>query len=286
MVNCLSDLLHAARTLVKARAFTAVCVISLGLGMGVVIAILLLLRMVIGTPSGVDDDGLVEIVIRPSGQLLAQAGTGIIDTWSYPDYLDVRDAASGMVITGWSRGEGLYQPAQQGAAISVATLYVSSNYFSTIGVTLPLGPGFTPVDDTSRAEPEAIIGHRVWQLRFGGDPNIIGRTITVNQTAYVVVGVTPESFLGHVSGLNEAYYQLWLPLSRHPRLLAAESARFTRDAAWVRMVARLSEGTTVAQADSIVQSVMAALAGRFPVSNRDKAGKCRHDGLDLSLIHI
>ena len=80
MVNCLSDLLHAARTLVKARAFTAVCVISLGLGMGVVIAILLLLRMVIGTPSGVDDDGLVEIVIRPSGQLLAQAGTGIIDT--------------------------------------------------------------------------------------------------------------------------------------------------------------------------------------------------------------
>ncbi len=272
MVNCLSDLLHAARTLVKARAFTAVCVISLGLGMGVVIAILLLLRMVIGTPSGVDDDGLVEIVIRPSGQLLAQAGTGIIDTWSYPDYLDVRDAASGMVITGWSRGEGLYQPAQQGAAISLATLYVSSNYFSTIGVTLPLGPGFSKVDDTSRAEPEAIIGHRVWQLRFGGDPNIIGRTITVNQTAYVVVGVTPESFLGHVSGLNESYYQLWLPLSRHPRLLAAESAHFTRDAAWVRMVARLSEGTTVAQADSIVQSVMAALAGRYPANNRDKAG--------------
>ena len=272
MVNCLSDLLHAARTLVRARAFTAVCVTSLGLGMSVVIAILLLVRMVVGTPSGVDDDGLVEVVIRPSGQLLAQAGTGIIDTWSYPDYLDVRDAASDMVITGWSRGEGLYQPEQQGAAISLPTLYVSSNYFSTIGVTLPRGPGFTPVDDTSRAEPEAIIGHRVWQLRFGGDPNIIGRTITINQTAYVVVGVTPEGFRGHVSGLNEGYYQLWLPLSRDPRLIAAESARFTRDTAWVHVVARLSGGTTVAQADSIVQSVMAALAARYPASNRDKAG--------------
>ena len=286
MASYLSDLFRAARTLVKARAFTAVCVTSLGLGMGVVIAILLLMRMVVGTPPGVDDDGLVELVIRPSGQLRAQAGTGMIDTWSYPDYLDVRDAASGMVITGWSRGEGLFQPADQGAAIPVATMYVSSNYFSTIGVTLPRGPGFTPVDDASRAEPEAIIGHRVWQVRFASDPNIIGRAITINQTAYVVVGVTPEGFRGHVSGLDDGWYQLWLPLSRHPRLhpnahsprvgdpglTTAESARFTRDAAWVRVVARLSEGTTLAQADAIVQSAMVALAGRYPATNQDKAG--------------
>jgi putative ABC transport system permease protein len=272
MVSYISDLLQAARTLVKARAFTAVCVTSLGLGMGVVIAIFLLMRMMTGTPSGVKDDGLVELVIRPSGQLLAQAGTGMIDIWSYPDYLDVRDAASGMVITGWSRGEGLFQPADGAPARQVATMYVSSNYFSTIGVTLPRGPGFTPADDASRAEPEAIIGHRVWQVRFGSDPNIIGRAITINQTEYVVVGVAPEGFRGHLSGLDESYYQLWLPLSRHPRLLATESARFTRDAAWVRVVARLSEGTTLAQADTIVQSVMAALAERYPASNQDKAG--------------
>ena len=101
----------------------------------------------------------------------------MIDTWSYPDYLDVRDAASGMVITGWSRGEGLFQPADQSPAVPVSTMYVSSNYFSTIGVTLPRGPGFTPVDDASRAEPEAVISHRAWQLRFGSDPNIIGRAI-------------------------------------------------------------------------------------------------------------
>ena len=272
MASCISDLLRAARTLVKARAFTAVCVASLGLGMGVVIAILLLMRMVVGTPSGVNDDGLVELVIRPSGQLRAQAGTGMIDTWSYPDYLDVRDAARGVVVTGWSRGEGLFQPADHGAAIPVPAMYVSSNYFSTIGVTLPRGPGFTPVDDASRAEPEAIIGHRVWQVRFGSDPDIIGRAITINQTEYVVVGVTPEGFRGHVSGLGDSYYQLWLPLSRHPRLMASGSARFTRDAAWVRVVARLSEGTTLEQAEAIVHSAMVALAGRYPASNQDKAG--------------
>src|ERR1043166_3661931 len=184
MRNYFSDLYHATRTLSRARAFTAVCVVSLGLGMGVVIAILLLLRMVTATPPRVDDRRLVELVVRPSGQLLAQAGSAILDTWSFPDYLDVRDAAGNMSVTGWSRGEGLYQPATATAPISISAMYVSNNYFSTIGVTLPLGPGFTKVDDASRAEPEAVIGHRFWQVRFNSDPGIIGRRITINQTEY------------------------------------------------------------------------------------------------------
>ena len=271
MPNFLSDLFQAARTLIKARAFTAVCVTSLGLGMSVVIAILLLMRMVFSTPPGVNDDRLVELVIRPSGQLLAQAGRSIVDTWSYPDYLDVRDGTSGMAITGWSRGEAVYQP-QQGTAIPVSTMYVSSNYFSTIGVTLPRGPGFTRADDAARAQPEAIIGDRVWQLHFGRDPNIIGRAITINQTEYVVAGVAPEGFRGHVGGLDGGYYQLWLPLAHHPRLMATESARFTRDAAWVHVVARLAEGTTVSQLDANVRSIMAALAGQYPATNREKSG--------------
>src|SRR3954469_21209498 len=81
MRNYFFDLLHAARTLSRARAFTAVCVVSLGLGMGVVIAILLLMRMVIATPPRVDDRRLVEFVVRPAGQLRAQTGSAILDTW-------------------------------------------------------------------------------------------------------------------------------------------------------------------------------------------------------------
>jgi putative ABC transport system permease protein len=276
MFGYISDIVHAARTLTRARAFSAVCILSLGLGMSVVIGMMVFTRAVIGTPPGVLDQGLVELVIRPSGQLLARAGNEIIDTWSYADYLDVRDAVGAeMPMTGWSRGEGLFRPADQSAAVSVPTMYVSSNYFSTVGVTLPLGRGFTAVDDVSLAEPEAVISHRAWQVRFGSDPNIIGRTITVNQTEYVVTGVTPERFRGHVNGLNEAYYQLWLPLSRHPRLTASENgrnARLDRDASWVRIVGRLSPGTTVAQADARVHSAMAALAARYPSSHQDKAG--------------
>ncbi len=256
MVNCLSDLLHAARTLVRARAFTAVCVISLGLGMGVVIAILLLMRMVLGTPPGVNDDGLVELVIRPSGQLRAQAGPAIIDTWSLPG-LPRRPRRRQR--HGHHRLEPRRRPLSaaqaRGAAISVPTMYVSSNYFSTIGVTLPLGPGFTPVDDASRAEPEAVIGHRVWQLRFGSDPDIIGRTITDQpdrlRRRRRRAGEFPRPRGRPERQLLSALAAALAPSAPDWR---AESARFARDAAWVRILARLPEGTTVAQADAIVQS--------------------------------
>src|SRR3954471_22462988 len=272
MRNYLSDLVHAARTLSRARAFTAVCVVSLGLGMGVVMALLLLMRMAVATPPRVDDRRLVEFVVRPTGQLKAQAGSAILDTWSFPDYLDVRDAAGNMTVTGWSRGDGLYQPADASTAIPVSTMYVSSNYFSTLGVTLPLGPGFSKTDDASLAEPVAVIGHRLWQVRFNSDPGIIGRRIKINQTDYIVAGVTPEKFRGQISGLTHGDYQLWLPLSRHPRLTATPSARLARDASWVHIVARLSADTTVPQADAVLRSAVAALAERYPSTTQDKTG--------------
>jgi predicted permease len=272
MLTWINELVHAARALVKARAFTAVCVTSLGLGMGVVIAILMFMRTVLGTPPGINDDRLVELVSRPSGQLLAEAGESIVETWSYPDYLDLRDAVTGMELTGWSHGEGHFQPAEESRTISVRTMYVSSNYFSTIGATLPLGPGFTPVDDRSPAEPEAVIGHRVWQIRFGSDPGIIGRTITINQTEHVVVGVAPEKFRGHIGGLDDAYSQLWLPLSRHPRLAASGVQPSDREARWLRVIARLLPGTSLAQADATVASVVKSLAERSSANDRDRAG--------------
>lgn len=271
MTSYITDFRHAARNLARARAFTAVCVTSLGLGMGVVILVLLFMKLVFGTPPGVVADGLVEIVIRPSGQLRAQVGGAVMDTWSYPDYLDVR-SAPGLSMTGWSRGEGLLQPADGGAPIPISTVYVSSNYFSTLGVGMLRGRGFKAVDHASRADAEAVISHQEWRVRFASDPNIVGRPIKINGTEYVIVGVAPEGFRGHVGGLNGAYFQLWLPLSHHPRLTGAESARFQRETSWVQIVARLAPGTSVAQANAAVQSAMAALAEQHPAANREKIG--------------
>ncbi len=127
------------------------------------------------------------------------------------------------------------------------------------------------MDDASRADAEAIVSHRMWQVRLGSDPNIIGRAITVNQSEYVVVGVTPEKYRGHVGGLDGDSTHLWLPLSLIS-VCRTENARVNREADWVRVVARLSPGTTLAQADATVRSGMAALAARYPASNQDKIG--------------
>src|SRR5688572_25880399 len=151
MFNQLYDFLHAARSLARARTFTAVCVTSLGVGMSVVVGGLLFLRFFFATPAGVNEDGLAEVVIRPSGSLLAQAGRNVISTWSYADYLDVRDGTPGLVLTGWSDGDALLRLPDGGGAIPLPAMFVSSNYFSNIGVTLSRGHGFTPADDASLA---------------------------------------------------------------------------------------------------------------------------------------
>src|SRR5206468_12883132 len=104
MLNSIrNDLIHAARSLAKARAFTFVCVVSLGIGMAPVIAIPYLSRILTITPRGVKTEGLVEIDTTRVG---SRAAT---DTWSYPDYVDLRDANTGTAIVGWTYGQSEVQ---------------------------------------------------------------------------------------------------------------------------------------------------------------------------------
>src|SRR6188474_434811 len=92
------DLAHAARSLAKAPAFTFVCVVSLGIGMAPVIAIPYLSRALSIQPPGLNTEGLVEIFTTQAGPREAT------DTWSYPDYADLRDANTGMALVGWTYG--------------------------------------------------------------------------------------------------------------------------------------------------------------------------------------
>ena len=93
------DLTYAGRSLAKARAFTVVCVLSLGIGMAPVIAIPYGFRVFTTPPPGVNPEGLVELVTTPLGSHQAT------DRWSYPDFINLRDADTGVSITGWATGE-------------------------------------------------------------------------------------------------------------------------------------------------------------------------------------
>src|SRR6185436_1771218 len=126
-----NDLNHAGRSLAKARAFTFVCVVSLGIGMAPVIAIPYAARILKMPPPGLNTDGLVEVLTTPRGS------RGADDTWSYPDFVDLRDADTGMVMTGWAMGASEVTPrTPDEAKTEASTMFVTSDYFRVLGVTL------------------------------------------------------------------------------------------------------------------------------------------------------
>jgi hypothetical protein len=98
-----NDLAHAARSLAQARAFTFVCVVSLGIGMVPVMAIPYVSRIFTMSPPGLKTEGLVEIITTRVG--LREA----TETWSYPDYADLRDANTGIALVGWIYGQSEVQ---------------------------------------------------------------------------------------------------------------------------------------------------------------------------------
>src|SRR5687768_5034951 len=138
------DLSHAARSLAKDRGFTLVCVISLGIGMGGLVALATFTRMITAPARVIDTNGLVELLVLPLGPLREKAGEWAIEQWSYPDFQALRDADIGMAVTGWTMESSQFgepDPDEAGSP-RVSILYVSANYFHTLGVTLARGPGF------------------------------------------------------------------------------------------------------------------------------------------------
>ena len=273
MVNGLwRDLVLAARALAKARAFTFVCVVSLGIGMAPVIAIPYVSRLTTLAPPGVNTEELVELVTTSVGPHQQT------EQWSYPDYLDLRDANTGITLIGWTGGQSeiTFQPAG-GTKMQASTMFVPANYFKTLGVALARGAGFdASADDQLNAEPVVVLNYQFWQNRLSADPDIVGKTLTMDGIPHVVVGVGAGSiWWSHrlCSG-----WDLFVPLERHPRLLARtgavadENFRGDRAKEWLNIHGRLSPGVNVQQASAAVAAVTAQLAKAYPATNEFKAG--------------
>ena len=219
-------------------------------------------------------NGLTELLVLPLGPLRAKAGEWALEQWSYPDYQALRDADIGMDITGWTRDSsqvGVQTP--DGAAPPrVATLYVSANYFRTFGVSLARGPGFDPaIDDAPSAEPRVVLSHDFWQSRMAADPEIVGKSVTIDGVPHTVVGITPDDFRGHFHFFQAPGSLLFIPLERHPRLRANPNLRDDRTVDWVRIHGRLDPGVDITQANALVSATVAGLAQRYPASNEFKS---------------
>ena len=215
------DLAHALRSLAKDRGFTFVCVISLGIGIGAMVALVTFTRSVSAPARGINTSGLTEILVLPQGPLRNKAGVWALEQWSYPDFQALRDADTGMALTGWTRDSsqvGVPGPDDKESP-TVATLYVTSNYFQTFGVSLARGGGFeAAVDDKPSGEARVVVSHDFWKSRMNADPEVVGKVLPVNGLPHTVVGVTPENFRGHFHFFQAPGSMLFIPLERHPRL--------------------------------------------------------------------
>jgi predicted permease len=275
------DLAHAVRALAKARAFTFVCVVSLAIGMTPVIAIPYAACLTKLTPPMVKTDELVQLVTTSVGSHQQS------ELWSYPDYVDLRDAVTGVTLIGWAGGQSAVTfPATGLSKTRFSTMYVPANYFKTLGVQLSRGPGFDAAEhDLLNAEAVVILGYGFWQNRLAADPDIVGKTLTIDATPHVVVGVAPQGFLGHI-GFTP--WDLYVPLERHPRLVADAAARAggsaeakadanqnfrdDRSKDWLNIHGRLQPGVSVPQASAAVATVTARLAKAYPSTNEFRAG--------------
>ena len=135
---------------------------------------------------------------------------------------------------------------------------VSASLFPLLGVEPQLGRVFTSAEDQPGAQNVVLLSHRLWQRRFGGDPAIVGKTLSLSGQTYTVVGVMPARFQ-----FPENVDELWVPIA-----FSAEAAA-NRNRHYLEVIARLKPGVTLPQAQSEMTTIGARLQQQYPQSNTD-----------------
>jgi predicted permease len=148
---------------------------------------------------------------------------------------------------------------------------VSANYFDALGVRPVLGRGFEPAEDTGRnAHPVTVISYQMWQDRFRGDRDIVGKTQMLNGLPHTIVGVAPQGFHGTFVGWA---IQFWVPASMQERFDPPAYKLEDRGARWIEGFVRLKPGVTAEQAQAEISAIAARLEAEYPATNRGRGAR-------------
>ncbi|MDP2577623.1 MAG: ABC transporter permease [Candidatus Palauibacterales bacterium] len=255
MESIIQDIRYAVRTLRKRPGFTAAALLTLALGIGANTAIFTVVNGVLLKPLPYDaPDQLVRIwgVDRTRGPTRRNI--------SPQDFLDWREQARSFEeIAAFTdsretlTGDGEPERVRIGA--------VTHGYFRALRMRPALGRTFAPEDDLpDAAAPVAVLSYEMWRTRFGGEPDIIGRTITINGDAVIVIGVAASDFRPPPSGTRlVARHDLWLPLGLGPSR--------GRGGHWLTAIGRLQPGVTLDQAQAEMDAITVRLEQEYPNSN-------------------
>ena len=261
----LQDFRFALRMLRRSPGFALLAIFCLTLGIGANAAVFSWMEGLLFRPYP---------MVANQERLVALTGTarGEDDRTaiSWPDFLDLQrncklfDAFFVSKIMGTTLSIG-------DRAQVVTGSIVSANYFNTLGIHPILGRAFDPEEDVGRsAHPVTVISYQLWKERFGGDPQIIGKTQRMNGVIHTIIGVAPEGFYGTFVGWGMKF---WVPASMEDTFEAGGYKLEDRGERWIEAYGRLKPGVTLQQAQQEVSAVAKRLDADYPATNRGRGIK-------------
>src|SRR5262245_12620571 len=246
--NLAQDLRYGARMLLKNPGFTLIAVVTLALGIGANAAIFSFVNAVLLKPLPYPDP---ERIVRV-GEKHPGGFSNPISTLNFLDWERQNRCFQFLSAIAWDTVTltGSDSPKQ------LNVHRVSASYFKALGVEATLGRTFAASENEVGAGLEVVLSNRIWQSRFGGDPKVIGRKITLDAKSYTIIGVLPAD-----STFDRTWAVLWLPLAFTP-------ANMTRNFHWLSAIARLEPGVTLKQAREQMDTIGARIATMYPDSNK------------------
>lgn len=247
----------ALRTLFKTPLLSAVIVGSLAVGIGANTVVSSWLKSAVYEP--------LPLVDAPVWAVEAKDDTGGYVSTAWLEYRDLREMLPSFTQVAAQRARAFYLGDSERDA-RVYGQFVSENFFAVLDLHPGLGRFFRPDEATyPGSAPVVVISHSFWQGYFKGAPDVLGRTLTLNQRALTVIGVTPRGFRG---GMNALGFDVWLPATMASELQLASVELTNRTVRSYLMLARLKPGTTQAQAQSELDAAAQQLKSTYPETNR------------------
>jgi len=256
-----TNLKSAFRQLAKRPGLSAIIVLTLALGIGANAAMFSLFHQMLLQPLPVPEPARLVILSSPGPKSGSVSCSGIGDcnqVFSYPMLRDLQREQT--VFTGIAahRSFGASIAVKGAQAVAGEGMVVNGDYFSVLRLQPAFGRLIGPQDETKVGEGRvAVLSYDYWQNNFGGDPQVLGRLLTINGQPMTVIGVAPAGFSGASLG---AQPQVYVPLTMRGLMepYFPESAE-NRQSYWVYLFARLKPGVTVEQAESTINGPYRAI---------------------------
>lgn len=280
METLLQDIRFGLRMLRKNPPFTLVAVLTLALGIGANTAVFTLVNAVLLKMLPVKNPRELVVIGNPEIVHARSQGSPSLDYFSAPLYRDLAAASTDVFSGTLASGEAhrVRVRSQGGEITSDATgVLVSGNYFSVLGVNALIGRVFTE-DGAKGGNPVVVLSYGFWRDRFGSNPAIVGRELSLNENIFTVIGVAPPGFFGDAVGDAQDF---WVPLSMQEQIFTGRQAWLDDySVSWLHVIARLRPGLSLDNARAAVnvafrQLVNGPAGAHFSKDDRDFLKKAK-----------